>query len=241
MVYSCNAEVMWVRKKLATILASVILTSAFAASASAAVQYETEVTAGVNFRTKPSTSSSVIRLIPRGEDIHVIQKINSYWLKIQDKRGTTGYISANSKYTEYKAPTPPPASASTIRNKVVTVAKSYNGDFDYKYGAEPWTTNNRYTDCSAFTKLVFDKVGIEIKRSSRDQAKQGTYVSKSNVKLGDLVFFDTNNDDVINHVGIYIGNGNFIHANPTLDGVGINNFNSGFWERAYVTARKVIE
>ncbi|WP_274361347.1 C40 family peptidase [Paenibacillus thermotolerans] len=243
------------RKKLATILASVMISSAFAASASAAVSYETEVIAGVNFRTGPSTGSSVIRLIPRGEDIHVIEKMNSYWLKIEDQRGKIGYISANAKYTDFKAATTgggtsptapsgestsPAVSTSTLRNNIVTVAKSYNGQFDYKFGAEPWTTNNRYTDCSAFVKLVYREVGIELKRSSRDQSKQGTYVSKSNLKLGDLIFFDTNNDNVINHVGIYIGDGNFIHANPAWDGVGMNNFNSGFWSKAYVTARNIV-
>ena len=56
--------------------------------ASAATVYETKVTYGVNLRTSASTSGRVIRLIPTGEYIHVISKVNNYWLKVKDKRAT---------------------------------------------------------------------------------------------------------------------------------------------------------
>src|SRR5690606_16922673 len=113
---------------------------------------------------------------------------------------------------------------------IVNTAKSYIGKFTYKYGAEPWNTNYRYSDCSAFVQLVYNKKhGFNLPRTSRNQAKAGKFVSKSNLKAGDLVFFDTNNDGIINHVGIYIGNGQFIHSSPT-NKVGINNLNTGYWK-----------
>lgn len=234
-------------RKITAILASLFVATFFASSASAATAYETEVTKGVNFRAKPSTSGYKYRMIHRGEDIHVIQKVNRYWMKVEVKDGTIGYISARPEYTEYRgaasaAPATPakPAASTSVRDNIVATATGYNGHFDYKWGSEPWTTNYRYTDCSAYTELVFRQNGIDLKRSSRDQAKQGTYVSKSNLSKGDLVFFDTNSDGVINHVGIYIGGGDFIHATPSLDGVGISNLNSGFWSSHYVTARSVI-
>lgn len=230
--------------------------SLFAGQASAATTYETEVLYGVNFRSEPSTSSTVYRMLKKGEDIHVIEQVNAYWLKVQDKNGKVGYISASSKYTDYKkspnssngggdsrnnSPAPANETATSAKaSAIIATAKSYLGDFKYKFGAEPWNTNYRYSDCSAFVQLVFNKKhGFNLPRVSRDQAKAGTYVSKSNLKPGDLVFFDTNSDGTINHVGIYIGNGEFIHSAPS-NNVGINNLNTGFWKNHYKTARRVL-
>jgi uncharacterized protein YraI len=66
-------------------------------TAQAATNYETEVEWGVNFRSGPSTDYYKFRMIPRGEDIHVIEQVNRYWLKIQVQDGTIGYISSNPK------------------------------------------------------------------------------------------------------------------------------------------------
>jgi cell wall-associated NlpC family hydrolase len=225
-------------RKSMLFLASVVATVFMASSASAATSYETEVTWGVNFRDQPSTSGYKYRMIPKGEDIHVIQKSGS-WLKIQVQDGTIGYISAGDKYTDYKG-TASTSIASSTRDKLVSTARSYIGDFKYKWGAEPWNTNYNYADCSSYTELVYRKLGIDIPRTSRSQALDGTYVSKSNLKKGDLVFFDTTGNGTINHVGMYIGNGEFIHASPIFDGVGISNLNSNYWSDHYVKARSIL-
>ncbi|WP_199613627.1 C40 family peptidase [Paenibacillus alkalitolerans] len=216
-------------RKSIILLASVLAIVFFASSVSAAVQYETVVTWGVNFRDQPTISGYKYRMIPKGERIHVIEKVNSGWLKIQVQDGTIGYISAKSKYT----------SSLSTRDKLVSTAKSYIGDFKYRWGAEPWTTNYQYTDCSAYIELVFRNHGMDLSRSSRTQSKEGVYVSRSNLSKGDLVFFDTNSDGTINHVGMYIGDNQFIHASPSFNGVGISSL-SGFWSRTYVTARDVL-
>ncbi|HZG58715.1 C40 family peptidase [Paenibacillus sp.] len=135
---------------------------------------------------------------------------------------------------------PQPASAATTGTRIVATAKSYLGDFRYKYGAEPWNTRYRYSDCSAFVQQVFNrKHGYDLPRTSRSQAREGYRVSKSKLKPGDLVFFDTNDNGKINHVGIYIGSGDFIHSSPS-NKVGKNALDRGFWEDAYVTARRVL-
>lgn len=132
------------------------------------------------------------------------------------------------------------ASKEPTGKRIVTVAKSYLGDFDYKFGAEPWNTDYEKSDCSSYVQLVFNKkFGFDLPRQSEDQAKEGEKVKKSNLKAGDLVFFDTNDDGDINHVGIYIGDGEFIHSAPTND-VGISNLDKGFWEDHYKTARRVL-
>ena len=122
--------------------------------------------------------------------------------------------------------------------EIASRADNYLGDFKYDFGAEPWNTGYRYADCSSFTKLVFMREGEYLPRTSRDQAKRGYYVAKRNLVKGDLVFFDTNNDNRINHVGIYMGNGRFIHSSP-INKVGFSNLTYGYWKDHYVTARRV--
>src|SRR5690606_4664062 len=105
--------------------------------------FNTQVTYGVNLRSKPSTSSKVIRMLNRGEMIRVVSESGSNWLKVETKNGTTGYISANGKYTNYSGKStssPASPSVSPSRSALVKTAKSYVGDFKYKWGAEPWNT-----------------------------------------------------------------------------------------------------
>jgi len=87
------------------------------------------------------------------------------------------------------------------------IAKSMLGK-KYKWGGDgPY----RY-DCSGFTKEVFEENGIELPRQAKEQAKVGIKVYRHQLRKGDLVFFTSKNHTTINHVGIYLGNGKFIHA-----------------------------
>ena len=228
-------------KRLTSLGLSLTLAAGLLAGQASASTYETEVISGVNFRSAPSTSSSVYRLLSKGENIHVIEKVNNYWLKVQTKNGRIGYISSSSKYTNYISNGGTGSAAkATIGAAIVKTAKSYLGKFTYKYGAEPWNTNYKYSDCSAFVQLVYNRNhGFKLPRTSAAQAKQGKFVSKSNLQPGDLVFFDTDNNGSVNHVGIYIGGGDFIHSSPA-NKVGINTLNSGYWKTKYKTARRVL-
>jgi cell wall-associated NlpC family hydrolase len=76
-----------------------------------------------------------------------------------------------------------------------------------------WGGNGPYAyDCSGFTKEVFELNGIAIPRNSWKQAEVGQKVSKKNLKKGDLIFFNSKDHKGVNHVGIYLGKGKFIHA-----------------------------
>jgi len=90
---------------------------------------------------------------------------------------------------------------------IETTAKSKIGK---KY---VWGGNGPFAyDCSGFTKEVFELNGIEIPRNSWKQAEIGKKVSKKNLKKGDLIFFNSKDHKGVNHVGIYLGGGKFIHA-----------------------------
>ena len=128
------------------------------------------------------------------------------------------------------------ASASSEGNEVVEFAKQYLG---YKYVAGGSSPSTGF-DCSGFTTYVFRNFGVSLNRSSKDQIKNGTAVSKSNLLPGDIVIFKNQGKTAIGHVGIYIGNGNFIHAANKKEGVVITALSSSYYSQRYVGARRVI-
>ncbi|HJV46781.1 MAG TPA: C40 family peptidase [Bacillota bacterium] len=124
------------------------------------------------------------------------------------------------------------ATASTsVSNQVISTAKQYVGT-PYHFGSK--SGNTQTFDCSSFTQYVFAQNGIHIPRDSRQQSHAGVNVSRNDLQPGDLVFFYS----PIHHVGIYIGNGKFIHTYGA-PGVTISNLNSGWWSKHFTTARRV--
>jgi cell wall-associated NlpC family hydrolase len=93
-------------------------------------------------------------------------------------------------------------------------------------------------DCSGFSKYVLSKHGISIPRTAAEQYTAGTSVSKSNLRVGDLVFFTTYKPGP-SHLGFYLGNGDFIHASSSK-GVTISNLSSTYYSSRYIGARRVI-
>jgi cell wall-associated NlpC family hydrolase len=103
-----------------------------------------------------------------------------------------------------------------------------------------WGGNTRHgVDCSGFTKLVMYENGYVIPRVSRDQAKAGTHVYKDNLKLGDLVFFDTKGRGLVTHVGLYLGGNLLVHASSSK-GVTIVLFSDRYFQSRYVTSRRIV-
>lgn len=100
------------------------------------------------------------------------------------------------------------------------------------------TTPNGF-DCSGFTQYIFASQGIDLPRTSQDQAKVGTSVSYGDLKPGDLVFFSTAGNGTIDHVGIYLGNSQFISA-TTHKGVAIYPLTLSYWLNAYKGAQRVL-
>lgn len=117
--------------------------------------------------------------------------------------------------------------------KLVRTALAYRGA-RYRRGG----TSRGGFDCSGFTRYVYAKYGVRLPHSSAAQARLGTRISKSELKQGDLVFFHTYRRGV-SHVGIYIGNGNFVHAATYGRGVRVDALSSAYYARRYVGARRI--
>ena len=197
---------------------------------------------GLNVRKGPSTSYSVITTLANGTQV-TVKSTSDGWSKITSG-SVTGYVSS-----QYLSSTKPStgsstgdstsSSTSTSASKVVAFAKTLLGK-PYVWGAQ----GPNGFDCSGFTYYVFkNSAGITLPRTSSEQSKYGTAVSKSNLKAGDLVFFDTvgANNGVVTHVGLYIGDGQIIHAASGQGKVVINNLNSSYYVNAYVNARRVLK
>lgn len=125
-------------------------------------------------------------------------------------------------------------SRETSRNSgLIRMALSYRGA-PYRYGA----SNGRSFDCSGFTSYIYRKQGISLPHNAAAQFQRGRSVAKSHLQAGDLVFFRTRGRR-ISHVGIYIGNSQFVHASSGGGRVRVDTIASGYYQKRYAGARRV--
>ena len=197
-------------------------------------------TSGLNMRTGPATSYAKITTIAYGQSVNVLSTSNG-WSKI-NYSGSTGYVS--SQYLQSTKPSSSSSSnsgstsVSSSASSVIAYAKTLLGK-PYVWGAQ----GPNSFDCSGFTYYVFkNKAGIVLPRTSSAQSKYGTSVSWSNLRAGDLMFFDTNgaNNGQVSHVGLYIGNGQMIHASSSQRKIVITSVNTSYYKNAFVNARRVL-
>lgn len=128
-----------------------------------------------------------------------------------------------------------PAASASIVARVISSAENKLGS-TYVYG----DTGSEGFDCSGLVYSIYnDELGISIPRSSRTQSTFGKQVSKSDLQEGDLVFFNTTGNGV-SHVGIYVGDGKFIHASSGQGKVMTSSLTEGYYQERYVNATRVL-
>ncbi|RYG26863.1 LysM peptidoglycan-binding domain-containing protein [bacterium] len=117
---------------------------------------------------------------------------------------------------------------------LIAQAESFKG-VRYSWGS----ASRSGTDCSGFTTQVFRSAGVKLPRTSSAQSTVGNKVSRSDLSKGDLVFFRTGRGSRVTHVGIYMGNGKFIHASSGGGKVQVNNLSDNYYSNRFVTGRRV--
>lgn len=185
----------------------------------------------LNMRTGPSTNNSIMHVLWKGNNVKIIGESNG-WYKIKLTDGRIGWSSG--QYLSLK-------NQETTRQEKVDALIAYSKSFvgtPYVFGGA--SPSDGGFDCSGFTQYVFGKHGYTLNRISKDQALNGTYVSRTNLQAGDLIFYSFEGNGVIGHVGIYLGNGKMIHSPKTGDTVKITDVTTSYWTSRYVTARRVI-
>lgn len=126
--------------------------------------------------------------------------------------------------------------ALTTREKILFEVIKYL-DTPYKYGGN----SSNGIDCSAFTKQVYENsISVELPRSAREQFSKGEKIDKAELKFGDLVFFNTRRRSNPGHVGIYLGENQFVHASRKL-GVTVDSLDEKYYKTRYVGARRISE
>jgi len=104
----------------------------------------------------------------------------------------------------------------------------------YRWGGENVVDG---MDCSGFVRAVYNLCGLSIPRVSRDQFKAGEQVAKDDLRDGDLLFFGASADS-ITHVGIYVGNGKFVHAPRRGEDIKVSGVDESYFERRFIGARR---
>ncbi len=195
----------------------------------------------VNFRSQPNTSSSVIASLKNGQKVSVIG-VSGGWYKVT-VNGKTGYISpdyltinggaASNQSSAVGSVVDTTSSTQGIRQDILDFAAQFLGT-PYVYSG---STPSGF-DCSGFTSYVYKNMGISIARTSSDQRATTTNISMDELLPGDLVFFGSNN--VVSHVGIYVGDGNFIHSPHTGSVVKYDTLASGNYNRRFICGGRVL-
>ena len=129
-----------------------------------------------------------------------------------------------------------PKSSSIKGTEIVEYAKIFLGGKYVSGGNNPKTG----VDCSGFTKYVFEHFGYTLSRTTSGQAKNGTEVARSEMQEGDIIIFLNDSKSKIGHVGIYIGNEQFIHAANAQRGIVIDSVYNSYYNPRFVCARRII-
>ena len=179
---------------------------------------------GLNVRDEASTDSAILTQVPKGEELEYVETLEG-WVKVSID-GDEAYVSADYVTVEEKLDTAITMTellygqgVSDVRVELVEYAKQFLGN-PYVWGG---TSLTKGADCSGFVLSVYKKFGVSLPHYSGSQANSGTKISASELKPGDLVFYG-NSSGTINHVAIYIGGGQVIHASSPKTGIKISNY-----------------
>lgn len=198
---------------------------------------------GVNFRESASTSSKVISSLKKGTEVQILDTLTG-WHKV--KVGSkVGYVSkefvssaANSTQTSRstEAATIVSDEDDSLVGRIIAYAKKFIG-VKYVYGGK----SPSGFDCSGYVGYVYKNFGISLNSSASSMYSNGTKVSQTALRAGDLLFFDASSRKStgdIDHVGIYLGNNQFIHASTSNGKVLIQSLSE--YRGTFIGAKRVI-
>ena len=206
----------------------------------------------VFIRTGPSTNENTITTYSTGKTMSVIG-VNNGWYKVKVD-GHTGYVrsdfmeitggytnssgtsSGSSSFSNGASAARAAVAPSETGNELVDFALGYLG-YNYKYGGKSPSTG---FDCSGFVSYVYSNFGVSLTRSSSGQYKNdGTTVSKEELAPGDLLFFSNSSTSGVGHVGIYMGDNEFVHSSTTNVGVVVSRLDSTYYIRHWIGAKRI--
>lgn len=196
----------------------------------------------VNVRAAASGDADVVATADVGTEV-VITDRQGEWYKVALSNGTTGWVNKDLIETRAEraaeaqagsSETPSTGGGSSMGRSVVREAMKHLGKA-YVRGA----SGNDAFDCSGFTSYVYRQFGIKLARTTTGQYLQGRPVSRDDLQPGDVVVFRNTYRAGISHVGIYVGQGRFIHASNSRSGVKISDLDSSYYAQRYAGSRRM--
>lgn len=214
----------------------------------------------VNLRKEKSTESDILDSVTKNTKVTIIgEEDNWYKVKVDNYTGyiakqyisdkkveevtsrasdTARQIMESKEESQEQQETVSSARATSAEgNDVVSFAKQYLG---YSYVSGGKSPSSGF-DCSGFTSYVYKQFGVSLSGSSTGQRNAGTSVSKSDLQPGDLLIFNNSSNSSVGHVGIYIGDNQFIHAANAKKGVITTSLSDSYYSARYVDGRRVVE
>lgn len=184
----------------------------------------------VRMRAAAGTDSEIVRVTTYGESVEILG-VDGEWYKVS-AGGKTGYIRGD--YVSFTEPDPSQApAAGSVGEQIVAFAEQFLGTPYVWAGSSP-----SGFDCSGFVSYVFKNFGYTVNRTAASMYTNGVAVDKSELQIGDAVFFASSSES-IGHVGIYIGDGEFIHSSSGCGYVTISGLDESYYSRMYVGARRI--
>ncbi len=200
----------------------------------------------VNVRKGASTSEAVVTQATLGTEVVIIDQ-KSDWFKVAFTDGTMGWVNQDLVKTraEHYGNGSSGSGSSSSSTSITSSSGSGSGRAvvreAMRHLGKPYVRGGdgpEVFDCSGLTSYVYRQFGVELARTTTGQYLQGRPVSRDELELGDVLVFQNTYRAGISHVGIYIGQGNFIHAANSRSGVKISDLDSGYYADHYVGARR---
>lgn len=182
----------------------------------------------LNVRSQPDTDSAKVGSLKSGKIVQILGQTQSGWYQIEN-----GYISAEYVVLVDAAE----ATKSSKGQEIADYALQFVG-YPYVYGG----SSPSGFDCSGFTSYVYRQFGYSLNRSAASQLSNGTPVSMSELQPGDLVLFKKSGtgSKAASHVGIYIGNNQFVHASTSTVGVIVSSLSEAYYTSGFVGGRRIV-
>jgi hypothetical protein len=179
---------------------------------------------------EPNADSRAVSRVEPGEYVPVLEARSGFaGLRMAD--GKLGWMHGSHLAILEEPASPPPSEAEGPGERIVARAMAYMG-VPYVWGG----TNPSGFDCSGLVQKVFAEEGRKLPRVACDQANVGVPISLGALEAGDRVYFQSGRE--IDHTGIYMGNGRFIHASGSGDAVRVDDLLAARWQRIYAGGRR---
>jgi len=190
---------------------------------------ETQIDCRIQIESVQNNSDTYTLVLKHDKNCEIMMDHNASLIslvsKMYEKQGSVAKTENNSTTSHTKV------------EKLIVLAQSKMGD-----SYEPAKAGPDHFDCSGFVYYVFKNNAISIPRSSRTQSQSGDHLKREALKRGDILFFDTHDRKHINHSGIYLGEGKFIHSSSgKAYGVTISELDKGFYKDKFRWGVRKIE